>query len=358
MPRPLASLTSFSALLLVVACGSSGDDGNDQNGNGTNKGSGPGFVTNPSGSNVSPTDVDPSSACATSSAVGQNVPASLVFMFDRSGSMKGDKWTGATTAAKAFFSDATTAGLDASLQFFPLYQNKDLVCDTQVYKAPNVAMRTLPNASDFAQAIDNIGLDETTPTLPALQGAIAYAKEVQAGGKKAAVVLVTDGEPNHCGSDVGSVETAAKAEANAVKTYVIGVGKSLTNLNKIAAAGGTGQAILVDTTNPTQIGDDLKKALGVIAAQALSCDYAIPVPGGGQTIDPNKVNVKRTPSAGGAGTTLSYNATCSGEGWRYDDVNAPKRILLCPATCDSVMKDQQGKIEVFFGCAVKGGIPR
>lgn len=132
-----------------------------------------------------------------------------------------------------------------------------------------------------------------TPTLPALTGALAYAKSVEASGKNAAVVLVTDGEPNQCGSTVASVSKVAAAAAGSVKTYVVGVGDNLKNLNAIAAAGGTGAAILVSTTDPAKIASDLKAALGSIAAQAMTCDYKIPLPPNGQTIDPQKVNVRR-----------------------------------------------------------------
>jgi hypothetical protein len=278
-------------------------------------------------------------------------------MFDRSGSMKDDnKWGASSEAMKSFFADGSVSGLEASLQFFPQYEGDNLSCDTQPYQAPLVTMQPIP-ATAFGGAIDGTKLLETTPTLPALNGAIAYAKEVQANGKKAAVVLITDGEPNHCDSDITSVSKAAQDSAAAIKTYVIGVGDNLTNLNAIAAAGGTTSAIIVSTSNPGNIAGDLKKALGFIAAAAMTCDYSIPVPPNGQTIDPAKVNVRRTPSSG-TGTTLTYNAQCTGEGWHYDNANNPSRILLCPSTCDGVMKDPGAKIEVFFGCAVKGGIPK
>jgi len=170
------------------------------------------------------------------------------------------------------------------------------------------------------------------------------------------LVLVTDGEPNHCQSSVDSVATEAAAAAADVKTYVIGVGDALSNLNKIAAAGGTGQAILVSTSSSTTISDSFKAALGTIASQALSCDYKIPAPPNGQSIDPNKVNVRYS-ATGGVGTTLTYSANCATDGWHYDSASGPSKIILCPSTCDRVMKDKGAKIDVFFGCAVKGGIP-
>ena len=352
-------LRSLSALAVIaplaIACGGSNDSSSDNGGPAGNGTIGAGAFVDPNAAN--PTDVDPKSACATSSAAGQGVPAALVFMFDRSGSMRdNDKWGASTTALKAFFGDQSTSGLSASLQFFPQYQGKNLVCEGAGYKAPLVPMKALPDGTTFAQAIDAQDLVDNTPTLPALKGAIQYARDIQAGGQKAAVVLVTDGEPNHCQSSVDSVATEAAAAAADVKTYIIGVGDALSNLNKIAAAGGTGQAILVSTSSSTTISDSFKAALGTIASQALSCDYKIPAPPNGQSIDPNKVNVRYS-ATGGAGTTLTYSANCATDGWHYDSASGPSKIILCPSTCDRVMKDKGAKIDVFFGCAVKGGIP-
>jgi Mg-chelatase subunit ChlD len=354
----LARLGSVFALALVAAaCGSSGEDsGSDKSGGGASTEVSAGAFVDTNAAN--PTEVDPKSACATSSAAGQGIPASLVFMFDRSGSMKDDnKWVASTSAMKAFFADPATQGLSASLQFFPQWDGKDLACNESAYKTPAVAMRPLPDGAQFASVIDGEKADGDTPTLPALTGAIAYAHDLAAAGQKGAIVLVTDGEPNHCGSDVKTVSKVAAAAAKDVKTYVIGVGDALKNLNAIAAAGGTGSAILVSTTNPSQIADSFKAALGTIASQAMSCDYTIPAPPDGQSIDPNKVNVQYTPT-GGSGATLTYSKDCTGEGWHYDDPAAPKQILLCPATCDVVMKDKGAKVNVFFGCAIKGGLPR
>lgn len=359
MPSPRTSTFAFASIASVLAaCGSSGEPDVDP----TNGGPAAAFAdpaANGSGS-VTPADVDPSSACATSSALGEGSPASLVFMFDRSGSMlDANKWVESSSALKSFFTDAASTGLSASLQFFPQGPVDSPECAANAYQAPAVPMTQLPNAQQFASAINGVKVQSKapTPTLPALTGALAYAKSVEASGKNAAVVLVTDGEPNQCGSTVASVSKVAAAAAGSVKTYVVGVGDNLKNLNAIAAAGGTGAAILVSTTDPAKIASDLKAALGSIAAQAMTCDYKIPLPPNGQTIDPQKVNVRQSPKTG-AGATLSYNAACTGEGWRYDNVASPSRILLCPASCDQAMKSPGTKVEVFFGCAVKGGIPK
>ncbi len=359
----------LAALLAAVGfaglgCGSSGSsqfgaDQGDGNGNGAAPGGG-GFADNGGGDTPSG-DVTPSSACVTSKAQGEGVPAFLVFMFDRSGSMNDNaKWTSCASGLKSFFADPNAQGLGASLAFFPQHIGgaANASCSAGDYTTPTVAMTALPNGAQFATAIDGTQLENDTPTLPALEGAIAYAQQVSATkkGAKVAIVLVTDGQPNKCNSTVQSVADAAKAVNATIPTYVIGVGKSLQNLDAIAAGGGTGKAVIVDTASPAQIVADFQKALGQVKAQALSCEFTLPAAPAGQSLDTGKVNVSFTPAAGGA-STLTYDSACAnGQGWHYDNAAAPSKIILCPSSCDAVKADKSAKVEILFGCAVKGTI--
>jgi hypothetical protein len=131
---------------------------------------------------------------------------------------------------------------------------------------------------------------------------------------------------------------------------VVGVGDLLDNLNSVASAGGTNSAFVVSVGDPQQTQQDLTKAINQIRAAALTCDYGIPAPPQGQTLDPSKVNVQYTPS-GGAATPLQHNPSCNGgTGWKYDDEQNPKRILACDGTCNDI-KAKSGKVDVVFGCA-------
>ena len=348
-----------------LGCGSSdssqfGPDQSEGNGNGAAPGGG-GFADNGGGGDTPTSDVTPSSACVTSKAQGEGVPAFLVFMFDRSGSMNDNsKWTSCASGLKAFFADPNAQGLGASLAFFPQHIGgaTNASCTAGDYTTPTVPMTALPNGVQFATAIDGTQLENDTPTLPALGGAIAYAQQVSATkkGAKVAIVLVTDGQPNKCNSTVQAVADAAKAVNGTIPTYVIGVGKSLQNLDAIAAGGGTGKAVIVDTASPAQIVTDFQKALGQVKAQALSCEFTLPAAPAGQSLDTSKVNVSFTPAAG-TSSTLTYDSGCAnGQGWHYDNAGTPSKIILCPSSCDAVKADKNAKVEILFGCAVKGTI--
>jgi hypothetical protein len=301
-------------------------------------------------------DVTPASACVTSSANSALVPAYLVFMMDRSCSMsENGKWTSSAQALDAFFAESSTSGLSASLDFFPRIADS---CALSDYAAPTVLMQPLPAGPAFSSVINASPLVCGTPTLPALQGALAYAQTVasQHVGSKVAVVLVTDGLPDTCSSSVASVAASAAAAATTFPTYVIGVGDALADLDAVASAGGTGKAILVSTASPQQVTQDLTTALGKVKANALSCEYTLPAPPAGQVLEPGKVNVVYTPK-GGAATSIAFDGTCAGGvGWHYDNANAPTKIVMCPSTCSTLEGDSTGGVQILFGCATSAKV--
>ncbi|MEZ4440565.1 MAG: hypothetical protein R3B72_15815 [Polyangiaceae bacterium] len=95
----------------------------------------------------------------------------------------------------------------------------------------------------------------------------------------------------------------------------------------------------------------------VIDDAALPCQYPVPAPPDGQALDPNKVNVKYIDGGGTEHTIYQVPGFTACDpvqgGWYYDDPNAPTTILLCPASCDFVSPDAQGRVNILFGCATE-----
>lgn len=358
------------ASTLVVACGETDDslfdEGRRKGPIGEQGGLGGGDESS-SGGVGEVGNVDPNSACATASEGAALQPISLVFMIDRSGSMgihrapdtnqtvdyTSVRWNPVKEGLLTFFGDASSTNISASITFFPV-GGKNAICDANSYATPVVAMTQLPDRAAFEPhfGTPNGG----TPTAPALKGALSFASSVKASGKNVAVVLATDGEPQGCEQNGKTLEElvkeeAAKGVAAGIKTYVIGVGPSTGNLDGFAQAGGSNKAIMIPTNNAAQVSADLRNAIGQIASQLLGCNYGLPAPPDGQSLDINAVNVNYT-SPDGALKTLPYSADCSTpNGWRYDNVSAPREIVLCGGSCDKAMGETGAKLDIVFGCA-------
>ncbi|MET0284058.1 MAG: vWA domain-containing protein [Polyangiales bacterium] len=314
--------------------------------------------------------------CATVTTGVDLQPVHLAFAFDVSGSMgNGDrawydkalKWDPVVAATKSFFASESAKGMSASLTFFP-GPNSRLICSNSEYAKPDVAFTALPSQA-FATAIDAVAPKTKaewrsgTPTLAVLQGTgqfVVSARDREAG--RYAMVLVTDGYPQSCGNTADKVDTVvAEAKAQLAKdlpTYVIGVanpaGKggpdTVTDLHRIAAAGGTDQAVLIDTGNPDATVTAFSAAIERIRQATISCSLAIPSENqAGRAFDKQSVVVHYDGSQGS--TELKYDAECKGSnGWHYDDVNNPTEIELCDQTCTTVRADANAKLAVEFSC--------
>ncbi len=103
-------------------------------------------------------------------------------------------------------------------------------------------------------------------------------------------------------------------------------------------------------------------ATQVIENAGISCDYDIPDPPEGETINPNKVNVEYRSSINAAAQVL-YNVPAGapdcgpGGGWYFDNPASPSKILLCKTTCDMVQQSVDGRVDVLFGCDTAVGPP-
>jgi hypothetical protein len=249
--------------------------------------------------------------------------------------------------------------MSASLQFFPL---SAFDCREELYATPRVSMRKLPDGQAFATAIDAEGPNTLgTPALPALKAAYAYLKGARQGapaGTRTIAVLVTDGVPISCGSTVDSVSRAAAEVAGDIPTFVVGLGNE-RGLDAIAAAGKTGKPFVVPADDPSKVADRFTEAMEQLKKSTIGCDYAVPETPAGKKLDVATVNVVL--SKGTSSETLAYDKDCAGSGWRYDNPDAPTRILLCPKACNDLTASATS-VDLQVGCTTKGAnngqIPR
>ena len=316
-------------------------------------------------------------------AVGANampLPVDVFVMLDRSGSMLNDinddgsmgnnppptpgvpiKWDAMVEALTKFVNSPSSAGFQLGLGVFPYAGGGGFgggACDVPRYAMPVFPVTELPGgAMGFLNGVTMNApmMGGGTPTLPALRGAIMYARQREAMmGRRLAIALATDGMPNNCNSSIMAVANEAMMGAGlGIYTFVIGVGKKLDNLNQIAVAGGTKNAYLVEMATADQLAAAFKEVQN--QASKLVCSFMIPPPPAGMMLDPNKVQVRfNTPDP-----TMSFQipqvmdrGSCGPQGgWYYDNPTNPRTVNLCEASCMKVNSSGGGAIELLFGCA-------
>jgi hypothetical protein len=248
--------------------------------------------------------------------------------------------------------------------------NDPAYCAPTHYETLAVPIADLPGVQGaLSVALGAIVPQGGTPTLPAVEGALAHlrARAATTPGRKPVLVLATDGLPSGCvrnNPDTASAALRAGFTGTpSIPTYVIGVfhmsqlGQSGTALNQLAAGGGTMTPFVLTT------GADLSMkfldAINQIRGAAVGCEFTIPMPAKG-TIDFDKVNVRYKEGAT-AGEELRYVGSAdkcdpTKGGWYYDQsptMGRPTRVLLCPATCKRVGASAGASVELRFGCQTR-----
>jgi hypothetical protein len=234
-------------------------------------------------------------------------------------------------------------------------------CNAAEYAVPAVPIAPLTgNSRAITASLSNYDPVGGTPTLPAMLGAVELARGWLARHPDHRIVLVlaTDGEPNDCDSTVDAVSAVAggaAAEQPPISTYVIGVGASLSNLDQIAAAGGTDHAFVVDTAGDTT--RSFIQAMNTIRGRAaLPCRYDLPAAAPGKPLDYDRINVAQSTTIDGGRTEgrllqVPDESSCDrAGGWYYDHPTAPTAIELCPATCTNLEQDPTAGVQILIGC--------
>ncbi|HYP99407.1 MAG TPA: hypothetical protein VER96_12120 [Polyangiaceae bacterium] len=242
-------------------------------------------------------------------------------------------------------------------------------CDVAQYTTPATPISTLPGAAaKLVASIDAQMPAGDTPTAPALSGAIAQARTWAKAhpDHRVVAVLATDGLPTQCTpdaiADVAALARGGVTGTPSISTFVIGVfGPSDVqigapgNLDQIAARGGTNKAFIVDTQK--DVTAQFQMALDAIRGARLACEYQIPEPTGGGTLNYKEVNVAFTDGDKKTVVYVKDQAGCDSTsgGWYYDvdpDTGmSPSKIIACPTTCTTFQGAQNGaSVGIELGC--------
>jgi Mg-chelatase subunit ChlD len=358
---------------------------------------------NATGVSSEPTRVCPDlrgqSACSAKSYASEEVPSSILFVVDRSGSMacnappvqtvdacnadpkradpnQPSRWETTVKALTDAFSglSGTTASIGLSLFSTDGYCGADSAPTVELAPASAVHLTALTGA-----------MAATSPAggTPIVGGVIlAYHhlhEELHAAGNRY-VVLITDGEES-CGTkgdetDIADLQAARtlllgtevkKARDANIRTFVIGAPGSEGArgfLSELAYAGGTakdpncvhGEGTAgnchFDLSAQSDFAGVLRDTLGKISGKALGCEFGTP-PGGSDL-----VNVQYSKNGGEPTCFQQDLGPCEGgaNGWQFAKDTAGtedrSRVVLCGAACDTVKADPSTRVDVVLGCQV------
>jgi hypothetical protein len=291
--------------------------------------------------------------------VTTSTPVDLYFVYDKSSSMlladvigSPNRWDAMAAAIGAFVdasaTDGGSAGMGIGMTFFPI-GTPLASCNVADYALPIVDVAPLPaNAAPIKTAVATQMLGLTTPTVPALQGAVQYGTTYQMThpDRRLVLVLATDGEPNDCNSSapgVAAVAATAAAQMPPLNTYVLGIGPSTGNLDAIALAGGTNAAYMVTSSGTTALLQALNSIRSKTQTQVgtkISCSQKIPPSNSFKMLDFAATVVKTITGDAGISSSpprVADRAACGTmEGWYFDNPMQPTTIEFCPATCSMV----------------------
>jgi Mg-chelatase subunit ChlD len=305
--------------------------------------------------------------CARGAYESGHTDVTLLVLLDRSSSMGYDrKWDDATAAVASFVRDPEAAGMGFGLAYFPSRYDE---CSLASYELPAVGVDVLPNHAD--KVIDSLSRQKpegVTPTWLALRGAVQHARALRTAEptRAAVIAIVTDGDPAGCRdlpNDLRGVVDLAAEAAGAdpqVRTFVIGFETGFVERsNQIAAAGGSGKAIVI-TTDPTTA-QQIVTTLKSVRDDARACRYGVPAVAAPVTA--YDVGVVLTPSPGATPVPLALagGAARCGDAPAFfvDDPAKPARFTLCPAACALAHADPRSRVDVTLGCgagAPDGGV--
>lgn len=340
--------------------------------------------------------LDPDAGCGTSSVEAEQIvlemevtreetitevqPVAMYVMLDQSASMQmSGLWDPAKVALGAFVDDASSAGVDVALEYFPPLLGDVGECDGSGYSVPSVPIGRLPgHAAAIHASLDSLPTASGfgTPLEGALRGATRFCQDFQTANptEKCIAVLVTDGYPQlGCSEDYAAItQVATDAHAAGVTTFAVGLsGADFALLDMIAMAGGAedcsdaadrfacdvsgGASQLVDalssirdvvttTTTHTEV-------VTTIEETPLECEWEIPE-SEDRPFDKMLVNVALSSPSGGevALGQVPGDDDCAARGWHYDDFDAPTRIIACEETCELIQTTPQAKIDILLGC--------
>jgi hypothetical protein len=288
----------------------------------------------------------------------EKLPADLLIVQDRSGTMRSNsKWNQVTTAVNDVVGQ-TQSSIRWGLKLFAMPYALDSTVRCYVPDEVTVPVG-LNNATPISQALTNNppsseASGSATPTRWAVEKALAYLASLNDGYPKY-ILLATDGLPNckngimsasdyGVSDDDGAISAISAANAAGVLVFVVGIdiGGGGDTLDKMAVAGGRPRNDTVKyypATATTGLLDALQQIVGSIPSCTFALSAKPPVP--------DNIAVDAQLAAGGA--ERIPKDTGHSAGWDYTDATMTG-IQIYGSWCDDITSGQIKSVEAIFGC--------
>jgi hypothetical protein len=358
-----------ACLVGTAACGTNEVVGNGPGGSGGESGRDAmvllldGHAAGGGGDGFAGGDAAPLSADGEHCGISRNemdrMPADLLVVQDRSGTMRSNsKWAQVTTAVNQVVSQ-TEASIRWGLKLYAMPYPDD--SDVRCFVPDEVTVPVdFDNAAKISSALaDNpptaSASGSATPTRWAVEKALAYLKSVEDGYPKY-MLLATDGLPNcekgilstddyNAKDDEGAIAAIAATAAAGVPVFVVGIdiGGGGETLDAMAVAGGRPRDDSV-RYYPATATTGLVEALQQIVGTIPTCSFAL----ASKPPVPDNIAVDAQLTAGGS--SRIPRDPSHAEGWDYSDATMT-RIEIHGSWCDDITSGKIKVVEAIFGCA-------
>jgi hypothetical protein len=298
--------------------------------------------------------------CGNSASTMTQLPADLLLVLDRSGSMTNnianddpcdlatgtcaERWSTMTQAMRKVLA-TSSASIHWGLKFFSTPGLLAGLGSTPIgcVVLPEIEVPIgVGNSDSIVNLMGATTPNYNTPTRAAIEAATTYLATVHDDRAKY-ILLATDGQPN-CPT-TGDVPTAtdlpaalqaiAAAQAAGFKVYVIGVGPSAGNLDEMARQGGT------DKFYPALSPQSLVDALNTIAGIVASCVYTM------TSTPPDPTNL-------GVYLDKHFVLQSASDGWTFRESNV---VVFNGPTCERIKTGSFSQVQVLFGCPGSSELP-
>lgn len=363
--KKIASLTALSAVAVIAACSSTSQRSGFESA--PADGSDGGSLAPP----IQNADAGNGPSCATAQAAAIKAPLDIIVVVDQSGSMS-EELTSVKQDINQLSSILATTAIDYRLVMIGTVGTGTYeVCVPPPLGGPGCASNgTIFRAVDeHIESNDALKLVIKTLTNPT--ATTEWASFLRPNALKVFIPVTDDDSKGSQGL------TAAEFDAQLIGTTLFGTDakRNYTFYPIIGAAAFPSEAKCGTSpvnTGPTYIqlakmtngkwfpicGAAFASAfaeMGKTLAAGLSCELSIPAPKEGDTLDPDRVNVKLTSPDGKTVTDVlqdkSAGCDAGANGWQYSADGT--KVLLCGDACEAVRADPNTKIDIEFGCQTK-----